>query len=120
MTMQIAIHLDDAEHEAFERWLASTAAAIGGHLEAGEAVTAMIRVAMRFTDITDMIASQIRYERAAGQQLPPELPPGPASRGLGRPLCYHPAPCAGSALLGGAALGASAPLTGGCTAWTTR
>ena len=28
MTMQIAVDLDDAEHEAFGRWLASTAAAV--------------------------------------------------------------------------------------------
>jgi len=67
MTMQIAVDLDDAEHGAFGRWLTSTAAAVNPrdpHLDAGEAIRAMIRVAMRDTDITSTIASQLRLERA--------------------------------------------------------
>ncbi len=46
MTMQVAIHLNDVEHEAFSRWLASTAVAVdpdNPHLEASEAISAMIR-----------------------------------------------------------------------------
>ena len=67
MTMQIAVDLDDAEHEAFGRWLTSTAAAVNPrdlHLDAGEAIRAMIRVTMRDTDITSTVASQLRLERA--------------------------------------------------------
>jgi hypothetical protein len=67
MTMQIAVDLDDAEHEAFGRWLASTAAAVNPrdpHLDAGEAIGAMIRVTMRDTEITSTVASQLRLERA--------------------------------------------------------
>ena len=52
MPMQIAVDLDDAEHEAFGRWLASTAAAVNPrdpHLDVAEAIRAMIRVTMRDT-----------------------------------------------------------------------
>jgi hypothetical protein len=67
MTMQIAVDLDDAEHEGFGRWLASTAAAVNSrnpHLDAGEAIRAMSRVTMRDTEITSTVASQLRLERA--------------------------------------------------------
>jgi hypothetical protein len=70
VTMQVAIHLNDVEHEAFSRWLASTAVAVGPdnpHLEASEAISAMIRVTMRHTDITGQVASQLRLERAAAK-----------------------------------------------------
>jgi len=59
--MQVAVHLNDVEREAFARWLASTAAAAdpdNPHLEAGEAISAMIRVTMRDTGITGQVASQ--------------------------------------------------------------
>ena len=70
MTMQVAIHLNDAEHELFSRWLADTAAAVdpdNPHLEASEATSAMIRVTMRYTDITSQVVSQLRLERAAAK-----------------------------------------------------
>lgn len=71
--MQVALDLDDAEHDAFHRWLATTAVAVNPddpHLEAGEAIRAMIRVTMRYADITDQVASQLRRERAAAKELP--------------------------------------------------
>jgi len=68
--MQVAIHLNDVEHEAFSRWLASTAVAVNPdnpHLEAGEAISAMVRVAMRYTEVTGQVASQLRLEHAAAK-----------------------------------------------------
>jgi hypothetical protein len=70
VTMQVAIHLNDVEHEAFSRWLAGTAVAVdpaNPHLEASEAISAMIRVTMRYTDITGQVAGQLRLERAAAK-----------------------------------------------------
>ena len=70
MTMQVAIHLNDVEHQAFSRWLASTAVAVdpdNPHLEASEAISAMIRVTMRYTDITGQVTSQLHLERAAAK-----------------------------------------------------
>lgn len=70
MTMQVAIHLNDVEHEAFSRWLASTAAAVdpgNPHLEASGAISAMIRVAMRYAEVTGQVVSQLRVERAAAK-----------------------------------------------------
>jgi hypothetical protein len=70
VTMQVAIHLNDVEHGMFSRWLASTAIAVdpdNPHLEASEAISAMIRVTMRHSDITGQIASQLRLERAAAK-----------------------------------------------------
>lgn len=70
MTMQVAVHLNDAEHELFSRWLVGTAAAVNPdnpHLEASEAISAMIRVTMRYTDITSQVVSQLRLERAAAK-----------------------------------------------------
>jgi hypothetical protein len=70
VTMQVAIHLNDVEHEAFSRWLASTAVAVdpdNPHLEASEAISAMIWVTMRHTDITSEVTSQLRLERAAAK-----------------------------------------------------
>ena len=78
MTMHIAVDLDDAEHEALGRWLASTAAAVNPrdpHLDAGEAIRAMIRVTMHDADITSTVASQLRLERAMakGRKAPPVI-----------------------------------------------
>ena len=78
MTMQIAVDLDDAEHEAFGRWLTSTAAAVNPrdpHLDAGEAIRAMIRVTMRDIGVTSTVASQVRLERAMAkdQKAPPVI-----------------------------------------------
>jgi hypothetical protein len=70
VTMQVAIHLNDVEHEAFSRWLAGTAAAVdpdNPHLEASEAISAMIRVAMRYTEVAGQVASQLRLQRAAAK-----------------------------------------------------
>jgi hypothetical protein len=70
VTMQVALHLNDVEHEMFSRWLAGTAVVVdpdNPHLEASEAISAMIRVAMRYTDITGQVASQLRLERAAAK-----------------------------------------------------
>jgi len=76
VTMQVAIDLTGAEHDAFNRWLASTAVAVSPddpHLDAGEAIRAMIRVTMRYTDITSQVTSQVRLERAAAKN--PKAPP---------------------------------------------
>ena len=81
MTMQIAVDLDDAEHGAFGRWLTSTAAAVNPrdpHLDAGEAIRAMIRVIMRDTGMTSTVASQLRLERAmAKDRKAPPVVTGP-------------------------------------------
>ena len=64
--MQVAVHLDDAEHDAFSHWLAITAAAINPddpHLEPGEAIRAMIQVTLRYPHISAQVASQLRHER---------------------------------------------------------
>jgi len=87
MTMQVAIHLNDVEHEAFSRWLAGTAAAVdpdNPHLEASEAISAMIRVTMRHTEVTGQVASQLRLQRAAAKdrKAPPVIT-GPGT--IGRP-----------------------------------
>jgi hypothetical protein len=54
-----------AERAAFGRWPASVAIAIDPDnpypdLDAGEAIRAMIRVTLRFTDVTEQVASQLR------------------------------------------------------------
>jgi hypothetical protein len=70
VTMQVAIHLNDVEREMFSRWLANTAVAVdpdNPHLEASEAISAMIRATMRYSDITGQVASQLRLERAAAK-----------------------------------------------------
>jgi hypothetical protein len=81
VTMQVAIHLNDVEHEAFSRWLASTAVAVdpdNPHLEASDAIGAMIRVAMRYTEVTGQVASQLRLEHAAAKaRKAPPLITGP-------------------------------------------
>ena len=81
MTIQVAVDLDDAEHEMFGRWLASTAAAVNPrdpNLDAGEAIRAMIRVTMRDTGITSTVASQLRLERAiAKDRKAPPIITGP-------------------------------------------
>jgi hypothetical protein len=67
VTMQVAIRLNDVEHKAFSRWLASTAVAVdpdNPHLEASNAISAMIRVAIRYTEVTGQVVSQLRLERA--------------------------------------------------------
>jgi len=64
----ITVTLDDTTGEAMDRWLAKTAAATGPpHLTAEEAIPAMVRVCLGFTDISDLVASHIRAERAAGK-----------------------------------------------------
>jgi hypothetical protein len=81
MTMHIAVDLDDAEHEAFGRWLARTAAAVNPRdprLDAGQAIRAMIRVTMRDTGMTSTVASQLRLERAmAKDRKAPPIITGP-------------------------------------------
>ena len=42
-------------------------------LDAGEAIRAMIRLTMRYVDITSQVASQVRLERAAAKN--PKAPP---------------------------------------------
>ena len=78
VAMQVAIDLTDAEHDAFNSWLASTAVTVNPddpHLDAGEAIRAMIRITLRYTDITRQVASQVRLERAAarGRKAPPTI-----------------------------------------------
>lgn len=66
--MQVAIDLDDAEHAAFNHWLACTVRVVpGDELTAGEAIRAMIRVTLRYADISGQVASQLRHERAAAR-----------------------------------------------------
>jgi hypothetical protein len=67
--MQVVIKLEAAECGAFSRWLARTAiAASAPDLGAGEAIRAIIRVAMRSDDIGGQVASQLRHERAADRR----------------------------------------------------
>lgn len=62
----ITVTLDDKTSQALDRWLATTAAATGPPpLTAEEAIPAMVRVCLGFTDITNLVASHIRAERAA-------------------------------------------------------
>jgi hypothetical protein len=62
----ITVTLDDKTSEALDRWLAKTAAATGPpRLTAEEAIPAMVRVCLGFTDISDLVTSHIRAERAA-------------------------------------------------------
>jgi hypothetical protein len=62
----ITVTLDDKTGEALNRWLAKTAAATGPpRLTAEEAIPAMVRVCLGFTDISDLVASHIRAGRAA-------------------------------------------------------
>ena len=61
---QITVNLDPKTATALSRWLSRTAITIGPpYLEASEAIAAMIQVTIRFTDVTDAVASQIRHER---------------------------------------------------------
>jgi hypothetical protein len=94
----ITVTLDDKTSEALDRWLARTASATGPpRLTAEEAIPAMVRVCLGFTDISDLVASHIRAERAAeklgvyqSRQGPGSLLPGkvvgPLCSGL-RPGC---------------------------------
>jgi len=62
----ITVTLDDKTSQALDRWLARTAAPIDPpRLTAEEAIPAMVRVCLGFTDISDLVASHIRAERAA-------------------------------------------------------
>ena len=80
----ITVTLDDKTSEALDRWLARTAAATGPpRLTADEAIPAMIRVCLGFTDISDLVASHIRAERAAEKLDVHQPRQGPGeSRGL--------------------------------------
>jgi len=87
----ITVTLDDKTSEALDRWLAKTAAAAGPPpLTAEEAIPAMVRVCLGFTDISNLVASHIRAERAAekldayqSRQGPRALLPGKVAG----PLC---------------------------------
>jgi hypothetical protein len=87
----ITVTLDDKTSEALDRWLAKTTAATGPPpLTAEEAIPAMVRVCLGFTDISNLAASHIRAERAAeklgayqSRQGPSALLPGKAAG----PLC---------------------------------
>lgn len=71
--MQIALDLNEDEHERFRRWLVSTAVVVDPdrpRLDAGEAIRAMIRVCLRYEDITGQVASQLRHERASDRARP--------------------------------------------------
>ncbi len=71
MTIQVAVHLGDAEHDAFHRWLTNTAIAVDPaepHLDAGEAIGAMIRCCLQSPDISGQVASELRRERAAASE----------------------------------------------------
>ena len=82
----ITVTLDDKTSEALDRWLARTAAATGPpRLRAEEAIPAMIRVCLGFTDISDLVTSHIRAERVAEKlgvhqsQQGPRVCPGPST-----------------------------------------
>lgn len=65
---RLAVDLDDRISTALNRWIARTAPEVGPpYLEAGEVIAAMIVVSLRYTDVTDTVASQIRHQRAAGR-----------------------------------------------------
>jgi hypothetical protein len=62
----ITVTLDDKTSQALDRWLARTAPAAGPPpLTADEAISAMVRVCLGFTDVSDLVASHIRAGRAA-------------------------------------------------------
>lgn len=62
----ITVTLDDKTSQALDRWLAKAAAATGPpRLTAEQAIPAMVRVCLDFTDISDLVASHIRAERTA-------------------------------------------------------
>jgi hypothetical protein len=64
----ITVTLDDKTSQALDRWLARTAAAAGPpRLTAEQAISAMVRVCLGFTGISDLVASHIRAGRAAGK-----------------------------------------------------
>ena len=62
----LTVTLDGKTSEALTRWLATTATTgnLPG-LTTEEAIPAMIRVCLGFTEVSDTVASQIRAERAA-------------------------------------------------------
>ena len=62
----ITVTLDDKTSQALDRWLARTAAATGPPgLTAEEAIPAMVRACLGFTDIRDWVTGHIRAGRAA-------------------------------------------------------
>ena len=65
---QITIEFNTKTAIALNQWLARTAPAIGPRNYAAEAITAMIRSTLRYTDVTDAVASQITNERAAARE----------------------------------------------------
>jgi hypothetical protein len=90
----ITVTLDDKTSQALDRWLARTAAATGPpRLTADEAIPAMVRVCLGFTDISNLVASHIRAERVAEKLDTYQSRQGPGSLLPGKvvgPLCSGP------------------------------
>jgi hypothetical protein len=61
--------LDDEVHQILTKWTAPHAADIGPpFIKLDELIAAMIVTTARYTDVTDAVCSQIRHQRAAGQE----------------------------------------------------
>jgi len=83
----ITVTLDDKTSQALDRWLAKTAAAAGPPpLTAEEAIPAMVRVCLGFTDISNLVASHIRAGRAAEKLDAYQSRQGPGAFCLARSL----------------------------------
>jgi len=83
----ITVTLDDKTSQALDRWLAKTAAATGPpRLTAEEAIPAMVRVCLGFTDISNLVASHIRAGRAAEKLDAYQSRQGPGAFCLARSL----------------------------------
>jgi hypothetical protein len=66
---QITVNLDPKVHSILNRWIASNAPMIGApYVEMAEVIAAMIVTTARYADVTDTVCSQIRHQRAAGQE----------------------------------------------------
>lgn len=66
---RMTIDVDNRVATALNRWVSREAADFGPPcLQADEVINAAIVVALRYTDITDVLRSQIRHQRQAGQE----------------------------------------------------
>jgi len=67
----VSVTLDDKSGTELNRWIARTVPEVGPpYLEVSEAVAAMIIVSVRYPDVTETVASQIRHQRAVGRERP--------------------------------------------------
>jgi hypothetical protein len=66
---RVTIDIDPKTATALSRWLAKTAPTIGAPFPAeAEVIMAMIVTCLRYADVADQVASQLRHQRAAGKE----------------------------------------------------